>query len=200
MATYDNQPANPQPEAEPAPQGERGGRNCGGRCGSAGGPCGKRGHRRGRFLFVLLAVLTVAGIGGFIGRSFAFGPAHFGARDPAAHAERMVKRIASEVKATPEQQARLKTIAEGVAKDLSPLHDRIASSRGDAVKLLSAPNVDRAAIEALRAKQLAAADEASKRVSLALADMAEVLTPEQRQQLAQKAEKHFARFERWHRG
>ncbi len=53
------------------------------------------------------------------------------------------------------------------------------------------PSVDRAALEALRADQLQMAEQASRRFTQALADAADVLTPEQRKQLAERAG-------RWH--
>jgi Spy/CpxP family protein refolding chaperone len=54
------------------------------------------------------------------------------------------------------------------------------------MELLAKPNVDRAALEAIRAQEIQAADAMSKRFVQSLADVAEVLTPEQRAQLAEK--------------
>jgi len=75
------------------------------------------------------------------------------------------------------------------------MRDRMRDARLQAVALLSQPSIDRAAIEALRANQLQLAEQASKRFTQALADVADVLTPEQRKQLAE-------RMRRWrgHRG
>ena len=78
------------------------------------------------------------------------------------------------------------------------------AARKRAVELLAEPTVDRAAIEALRAEQVARADAASKRLARALGDAAEVLTPEQRKQLAERIEEMRERRGRgrgwWHRG
>mgnify|MGYP003339448234 CR=1 FL=1 len=137
---------------------------------------------------------ALTGIGGFVGKSFAQ------PRDPVQHAERMAKRLAAEVKATPEQEQRLKAIAQGAAKDLSPLRDKIAGARKQALTLMAAPTLDRNALEALRAQQVTTADEASKRLEQALLEVADVLTPEQRQKLAAHMQSRFGRFERWHRG
>src|SRR5207247_1603810 len=60
------------------------------------------------------------------------------------------------------------------------------SPRRQAVELLSQQHVDRAALESLRADQLKLAENASQRLTQALADVADVLTPEQRQQLAER--------------
>jgi Spy/CpxP family protein refolding chaperone len=57
------------------------------------------------------------------------------------------------------------------------------------MELLSAPTIDRAAIERLRAEQMQATDAVSKRMSQAFADAAEVLTPEQRKKVAERMQK-----------
>jgi Spy/CpxP family protein refolding chaperone len=57
------------------------------------------------------------------------------------------------------------------------------------MQLLSQPQVDRAALEALRAKQAQAMDQISRRFTQSLADAADVLTPEQRAKLAERMEK-----------
>ena len=99
--------------------------------------------------------------------------------------ERMVKHFAVEVDATPEQSAKLVEIAKSAAKELHPLRQKVAEARQRGMELLSAPTVDRAALERLRGEQIQAADAASKRLSQALADAADVLTPEQRKKAAQ---------------
>ena len=62
--------------------------------------------------------------------------------------------------------------------------------RRQAALLLTQPTVDRAALEALRAEQLQLAVDGSKRLVQALADVADILTPAQKGQLA-------VRLERW---
>ena len=102
------------------------------------------------------------------------------------HIERMVKHMAVEIDATPEQTAKLADIARAAAKDLRPLREKARDSRRQGMDLLAAPTIDRAAIERLRAEHIQAADAASKRLTQALADTAEVLTPAQRQKLAER--------------
>jgi Spy/CpxP family protein refolding chaperone len=118
--------------------------------------------------------------------------------DPAkldAHLDRMLKHLYVEVDATDAQKQQLGPIVKAAARDLLPMRDRMRDARLQAVALLSQPSIDRAAIEALRANQLQLAVQASKRFTQVLADVADVLTPEQRKQIAE-------RMSRWrgHRG
>lgn len=60
------------------------------------------------------------------------------------------------------------------------------NTRGEVMELMTAPTIDRAAAETLRAERIAAIDEASKKLTAAALDVAEVLTLEQRATLAEK--------------
>jgi Spy/CpxP family protein refolding chaperone len=103
-----------------------------------------------------------------------------------ARIDRMAERLVRSVDGTPEQQAQIGTIAKAAAKDLRDLRKQGGDLRRQGMDLLKAPTIDRAAIEALRSQQMAVADSLSKRLSTALADTAEVLTPEQRTKLAER--------------
>lgn len=59
-------------------------------------------------------------------------------------------------------------------------------ARGEVMELMTAPTIDRAAAETLRAARIAAIDEASKKITAAALDAAEVLTPEQRAKLVEQ--------------
>jgi Spy/CpxP family protein refolding chaperone len=117
--------------------------------------------------------------GGFMG-----GPMGPGMTDE--RIERMVGHFAVDVNATPEQKAKLAEIARAAAKELQPLREKAFDARKRAAELLSAPTIDRGAIERLRAEQIQAADALTKRMTQALADAAEVLTPEQRKLAAER--------------
>jgi len=122
--------------------------------------------------------------GGFLGASL----------DPAMMDERldrMLKHLYVEIDATDAQKQQLAPIVKGAAQDLLPLRAKMHDARRQAVALLSQESIDRAAIETLRAGQLQLAEQASKRFTQALADVADVLTPDQRKQLAE-------RIGRWH--
>jgi Spy/CpxP family protein refolding chaperone len=107
--------------------------------------------------------------------------------------DRMLKHFYVEIDATEAQKQRLEPIVKRAAKDLLPLRENLHAGRREAIELLSQDRVDPAALEALRAKQLGLAEHASRRLTHAIAEAAEVLTPEQRKGLA-------ARFARRHSG
>ena len=116
--------------------------------------------------------------GGFMGATL----------DPAsldAHLDRVLKHLYVEIDATDAQKQQLGPIVKGAAQDLLPLRARMHEGRRQAVELLSQPTIDRAALEALRADKLKLAESASQRLTQALADVADVLTPAQRRQLAE---------------
>jgi protein CpxP len=103
--------------------------------------------------------------------------------------DRGLRHFYVEVEATEAQKQKLDPIVKQAAKDLMPMRLKMHEARKQATALLSAETIDRAAIESFRAQQVQMADAASKRFSQALADVAEVLTPAQRKDLAQRLEK-----------
>jgi len=141
-------------------------------------------------MIIVVAVLAIAGLGTLATQVLAQGPWGWsrGAwSDPAQideRVERMVKHFAIEVDATPAQQTRLTELGKAAARDLLPLRETMRSARRQATTLLTAATVDRAAVERLRVEQVQVLDRTSARVTQLLADVAEVLTPEQRQKIA----------------
>jgi Spy/CpxP family protein refolding chaperone len=123
--------------------------------------------------------------------------------DPARaadRADRMVRHLAIEVDATAEQQEKLRTIVKSAVGDLIPMREKVRNARERVRSLLTQPTIDRTAIEAFRAEQIALADQASKRLAQALADAAEVLTPEQRQQVSEHMQRRRGFWRRGDRG
>lgn len=112
--------------------------------------------------------------------------------------DRGIRHAAIELDATPEQQEKVRAIAKAAVKDLVPMHEKVRAARERAGDLLTQPKVDRAAIEAFRAEQMALAEAASKRIAQALGDVAEVLTTEQRQKVHEFLQ--WRRGRGWHRG
>jgi protein CpxP len=112
--------------------------------------------------------------------------------------DRMTKHMAIELDASPEQQAKVAAVAKSAVHDLLPLREKAHAARSRAVALLTAPTVDREAIERLRAEQHGLAETASKRIAQALADASDALTPDQRRKIGDWAES-FGPWSRWHR-
>lgn len=112
-----------------------------------------------------------------------FGPGGFDPARAEERADRMIRHISVEVDATADQQEKLRGIVKNAVKDMLPLREKMFATRQQARALLLGQTVDRAAIEKLRADRIAVADALSKRFTQALADAAEVLTPEQRHKL-----------------
>lgn len=115
-------------------------------------------------------------------------------------AERMVKHVAIEIDATPEQQAKLVALVSALVDDILPIKRTFQDSRDELKQILLAPTVDRAALEKLRLARFADAEKASKSVTKALADVAETLTLEQRNILNGHMEKFREKRRHWRRG
>ena len=161
-----------------------------------------QGKPRRRFIRRVAIATAIAGLAAGIGiKTYAYGyggwhrGGFMGATiDPAMmdeHLDRMLKHLYVEIDATEAQKQQLAPIVKAAAHDLLPMRTQFHDGRRQAVDLLSRENVDRAALEALRANQLRLAEQASIRFTQALADIADVLTPAQRKQLAD-------RIGRWH--
>lgn len=93
--------------------------------------------------------------------------------------------------ATAEQKQQISVITKNAAKDLQAFHDQHDAAHDKLLALLTAPKVDRDALEALRASELELADQASRRITVAVADIADILNPSQREKLAQHFRDHM---------
>ncbi len=181
-------------------------------------------YRLGNRKVIALATATALAIGGFFGvqalaNSQTYGHMKLNASynggghgghhkgfadwsdaDIEAQIERMVKHVAIEIDATQEQQEKITALVTAAAKDLKPVHDRMRATGKEIHGLLLADTIDRTALEQLRAERLAEAERISKNLGSALADVAEVLSSEQRGVLDERI-KHFRSMRRgWHRG
>ena len=110
--------------------------------------------------------------------------------------ERGVERLGWATDASTEQKQKINAIAQKAADDIFALRAKHLEARKQVVDTLAAPTVDRAKLETLRADQMKLAETATKRVTDAAADIADVLTPAQRADLGQRVE----RWQRWFRG
>ena len=156
-------------------------------------------NRRRFFKFAGLGALLGALGSAVAWKAHAHGGFRGGPIDPARleeHLGRMLKHFYVEIDATEAQRARLDPIVKQAAKDLLPVRERMRDARKQGLAVLTAASVDRNALESLRADQIQAADAASQRLVQALADVADVLTPEQRKNLAERLQRRRG----WHHG
>jgi Spy/CpxP family protein refolding chaperone len=151
--------------------------------------CRRRFFRRAG-LFALIGGLA-AGIGT---RAHAHGGWRSGEPLSDAQLDRMLRHLYVEIDATEDQKQRLAPILKVAAKELAPLREKLRAGRKQALELMTQERVDPSALESLRAEQMRLVDEASRRVTRALADAAEVLTPAQRKDLAARLERRHRRW------
>ena len=123
--------------------------------------------------------------GGFGGH----GPGGFGSqllKDPEAakrHAGMAVEWALRGVDASDEQKQQARRITDRLVDELGPLAAEHREHRAAIHRALAGPQIDREALERLRRSEMALADQASKLAVGAFADLGEVLTAEQRQEL-----------------
>lgn len=144
-----------------------------------------------------IAAATVAVAGAALawhGHAHAFGPVPQGPGlrqqvDPEVRDKRIEALTAlrlAEINATPEQTSRIAAIMKVAASELAPVREQLQALQHRSAQLLAAPTIDRAQLEALRVQRQQLGETASRRMSQARADAAEVLTPEQRAGLAER--------------
>jgi Spy/CpxP family protein refolding chaperone len=151
----------------------------------------------GALVTVLAARPIAAAIQGAGGLHRAWGGHRgFHAMSPEAakeHLQVATKWALRDIDASEEQQDRVNAIAAGAVDDLFRLRQQHQANRDAFHAQLGGATVDRAALEEVRKSEIALADEASKRLVRALADVADVLTPEQRQALMDRFHRHHER-------
>lgn len=174
--------------------------------GQGGGYAARRGCGRRRGPLAVAFLLLAGAAGGFVATKamshggLGHGLHHGGGLvrlaaggagpvDPAvaeARAERMARHFGVEIDASKEQQEKITVLVKAAAKDLLPFREKMQAARKDLVDLIGAASIDKAAVERIRSEQMASADAATKRLSQAVVDIAEVLDPEQRRKLADR--------------
>jgi Spy/CpxP family protein refolding chaperone len=177
-------------------------------------PAQPKANRGRRIVIGGLAAAAVAGIGlaaatgGEFGRGMGgngwamdghgWGKGGHGMHASMGHgfAERGLERMLDGIDATPEQAEKIRAIVDAARGDLEPAIDGMRDTREKVAEMLGAATIDRTAAETLRAERVAAVDQASRRLTTAILDAAEVLTPEQRAELADHF-KERGRHGRW---
>lgn len=107
--------------------------------------------------------------------------------------------ILGRVGANDEQKAKVGATIKSLLKDVPEFRKGHMDARDQFIKLLKADKFDRVELERLRAERIKALDEASKKVVQAIGDVAETLTPAQRKELIELAEKRRRMFGRFGR-
>lgn len=106
------------------------------------------------------------------------------AAEVSAHVDHMLKHLYAEIDATDAQKAQITPLVKQAVDDLLPMHTQLQAAHEQAIQALTQNAVDRPALETARVAHLQLADQASKRLTQLLADVDEVLTPDQRSALA----------------
>jgi protein CpxP len=158
------------------------------------------GYRRRRWRSALagVALLGIGATGGFAAGTMhgtgwilsAVAHQGFNPERMTKHIDHSVNHVMKDLNATPEQRDEVTGIVNGALTDLNGFGIKPWETRDKFIELLRADTVDPAALEALRAEQVGRVDTASKRMVQAMTEAAQVLTPEQRRQLADRWEHH----------
>lgn len=99
---------------------------------------------------------------------------------------RRAGRLLDAVDATPEQRTQIRALVDAAQRELRAERESGRGLREQAMALFAQPTVDARAAEALRQQMLARHDNASKRMTQLMLDVSRVLTPQQRQKLAER--------------
>lgn len=106
------------------------------------------------------------------------------------------ERLLDEAGATTEQKAKIREIMKAAHADLRQQREAGRKLHEELAAVMAAPKVDAAAAEGLRAKLQAQHDASSKRMLQATLDASAVLSPEQRQKMAERMKQRRDMMER----
>jgi len=119
------------------------------------------------------------GMGGGMGGGMMFGgsPERMG---------RMIDHMLDGLNANDAQRGQIKQIAASAGADLKAQAETGRALRQRALQAFTAPTVDAATVEQVRAQMLQLHDQSSRRMTQAMLDIARVLTPEQRAKIGER--------------
>jgi len=144
--------------------------------------------RRVGFIAIVASVVAIAG--GALAYAHS-GGGHHGpmSGNSQKHLEHM-QAMLTKVGASDAQKKQIESILKPAFDDMKAARDSHSTAFRQFHEVITAPSIDRARLESLRADQIKSLDEASKRLVTAISDAAEVLSPEQRAALAKQIEDH----------
>ena len=161
-----------------------------------------KGRRFARGLMVAggIAAVAAGGIGVATATGVADGMGHYvvnaGMNHGMGFAGHGFARALDAVDVTPEQEEKIWAIIDEARAELRPMMREFRGTREAVTELIGAATLDREAAETLRAERIAMLDDVSRKMTAALIEAAEVLTPEQRAKLIENfEERRFGR--RW---
>jgi periplasmic protein CpxP/Spy len=108
-------------------------------------------------------------------------------------------RMLDQVNASEAQRTQIRQIQQAARADFDKLHEQGKALRERSAALFAQPAVDANAAEALRQQQMTLHDQVSRRRLQSMLEISRVLTPEQRQQIAQQRSKMREMHERHRR-
>ncbi len=149
----------------------------------------KRSHWK-TFAISLIAIVTLIFIVGGLSANYG----HPGKRGAAVFSERFVDHMLDKVDASDEQIAQTKVVIDRYKPSLQNLRGNKSEVRKEIARLLQAPSIDRVALESLREQQLSNIEQRSTIFIKMTADIADILTQEQRKNLVGTMEKRFSRW------
>jgi len=147
--------------------------------------------KRRRLTVAAIAASLLAIAGGTLVYAHS-GSGHHGpmaGRETEDHLEHM-QAMLTKIGASDTQKAQIEGLLKPAFEEMKAAHEAHSTAFEQFHEAITAPSIDRAQIESLRAGQLKSLDEASKRMVIAITDAAEVLSPEQRSALAEQIRKH----------
>lgn len=118
------------------------------------------------------------------------GMMHGSSGDMHARAMGHITQMLDAVGASSDQKTKIGSILHTGFEPMAKLHEDMGATHMTLHQILAAPTVDRAALEQLRAAEVARIDSASRAATGAMADAAEVLRPDQRAKLVEMAAQH----------
>jgi hypothetical protein len=170
------------------------------KCGHADG----RKHRLGRRARLTVAAVTLVSAGAVLGAGATAQAGRMGGWNAmgehwgSAKTEEQVRERALDkaawmlgrIDASPEQETRINGIVTALVENLYALRSAHQEHRRQLIAELARPQLNRDALEKIRADELTLADSASKAVLNAVADASEALSSEQREELAAMIGRH----------